>query len=1118
MLSLINSKYATYIFSAVGAVAILLVVRRCMKYYKKYKKEASSLSGLIKSTKIPGVKTSKHKSVYLDVVKKLKKQAKNITLPAFFIASEGDVDNVYKYIRKLINMDEAEVIIIDASQSVIVNESMIVFVVTTEEITLLDMRVMNKMLDRLYRKSYIQAPFFLYRVALEKQTVSPSALIQRIMSEVQIFHKCKCNIDIELLGEIADQDLKQFYKKLHNRTAILVQGDLNSEEIKKLTIDNFNQVRNSLTLEMTKPECDINSISGLIETAGRLEHHVLSSVEYVTELSKSLYLAGNINPIKLNYGLHSDNPYCNYFNSCSLSYNKSIRLPHILLSIFGLLSISVSGVFAYNNYQASKFNYAIKKENPFSGISSYDVESGYNIYKELRNKYREKILIRNIYTSEGSQLLNKQYADFLINDEVLPKLYNSQSIFDKAIYLSVIGAFNSPKLKNKLEENSDIISAVTKLSSEQLKLIYDNNSSKIFNEISISLSMQEGVGLIKTGMMSNKLLDGFIDNRHIHISNDQLRNFISDNVVVNQKLCLLQSSIPLILSESDSLGMNYKRFFINLSGKLPYGEEKCNQSSLLLELQDLIPGKELNVKSFSHVINQMLDYHKKIQQFMNDHGLELARRKQLMHVLMSADLNTNLYEILNKDQSSINLLDPEEYYQYTTHSVFSRNVENISLAYTKNVLENSIIPLVNKYKNLSGILDKEGINHSSLDEFGRDSIKTYADKYIYMMNSALVQTLPKSVNLDNLQMFLIDRTSENTPLSNMLDYVRDNTSFNDAVIKTVPELYEIQLRFSKLNEFISSKDYQTYKNILLTIRNSLSQTNIENYKRLYGQLSSDTPENLISKMDDIINNYGFTDKISYKLFSTPISIIRQSIANFLINNLIDTWDLNITPKVSQVESQFPFDLNSSNVIDSDTLNNSFGIHGVYYNEMYDLLKEFIHLSPLTTQWELNESLSLNQKVSLQPYLTTMNYFFHIQKLLWSDKGKPLDIDLLVQAQPFESNNDSNEKMTLSFLQVGDSKILGLNTLEQSNKSLKYNWQLQPSVSVGWLSNASVSYQLSYQGEWALFKMMADSKCDKSGKCQWLIKGDNPKVSPYIVTFKVKSKLLSLFKHEHKENV
>ena len=432
--------------------------------------------------------------------------------------------------------------------------------------------------------------------------------------------------------------------------------------------------------------------------------------------------------------------------------------------------------------------------------------------------------------------------------------------------------------------------------------------------------------------------------------------------------------------------------------------------------------------------------------------------------------------------------------------------------YSKNVILNSVLPLIQRYKNLVKILNGYGIDYSAFDRIENGALTYYADQYVQMLNGILRNALPTKVSLDNLQMFLIDITSSNTPFTNMLDYVKNNTEFDKSI--TLPqELQIIPDSFGELNNFVGSDNYKSFQQILSTISHSLYQKSRDNYVRLYAELDPNKKDSLLSKLNNIINSLGMKNHEAYELFQFPTEIIQSSVADFLLNTLKQKWDLQVLPNIALVKDKFPLNLKSTSNITSDALNDMFGPQGVSYNEMYELLHSFIKLNKLTNLWEANDNLTKSQNKIIQPYIKTFNYFYELQTNLWDKEGKAIPIKIFIKPQPFKYVTlDGITKMVLTILQISDkTKVLGLNTHEDSSYAVSYNWQLQPISAVGWLSSSNVTYQKTYQGEWAFFKMLADANCTSNWLCSWKIRSDNTKVAPFVVSYQFKSNILDLIK-------
>lgn len=1105
--SLLTDRYVLMLFGALGITLIITTIITLFRKYRQYKKKL----------KLPNFKRkSKQRNIYKDVTRQIIKQTKSNAWPSFLCFYQGDNEHMLEYIAQFIVMDNAELIILNESQVVIIYKRIILFMVSINDIQDLDISALDTMLYKLYQKASIQLPTILLCLRNHNHQSAQLVLFQKLLSEIKLYQKHPYSLHVTIAFKESIDQMRAFFNLVKRQTNILLSQDMTETDVVEKIHQSFGEIRNHISANLVAQDTiDADTVASM-KIAASVESTLLPLAGFLSDLSQTQDI---ISPhsIIIDFGIHPANYYYTFFEQGSHAYKKKIKLKQVAIVALVVTSVSATAIFAYNAYQLKQLNDYVTNNPPFSKANN--IESAQEIYKRSAEMYSNTLTLSFLYGKTSFTALNTAYANFLVKTALIPQMYKAEGM-TKALYLSILAGLKSPAIAAINQANTTLLSSITGLTRFQLNIVYQyaqfDNVNALINdgELFPEKDKFRNFKLPNKTAFSVEIFDQFIANSYLHITNSQLRSFIDQSVILYQEMCILQQTAPKILTNA-SFGFSAQilDYFSEISMFLPSTNTFCDSNATLIELQSIIPRMPTKqVQSFSEAIDVIFNYNQKIEAFFDKHVMSAENRDKLIGLLLSAQLNSTLFHILKQSDASFMLLDPDQYYQYTFKTVFSRNVTQLSLVYSKSILLKTVKPLLQRYQSLLDLLKKYNIDYSALDRLEKDALATYAEDYINALKHLIANTIPSTIEISNLQMFLIDVTSSNTPFSNMLEYIEDNTTF-DKSDQLPKQLEIIPDSFANLNNFISSKEYQQYKDTLISISNTLNIRNHENYMNLYNQLQNDDKGSLMGQLKAHLTQLQQKNEQAYNLFKVPLEVIQQSLTKYLVADIKKQWDIEISPNISMIDNKFPFDLTSKMTLNADVVRELFGKTGQIYNQMRSLLGSFIHLDQSIDSWVFIQSLTQTQKSMLAKNLATFNDFYHLQQILWDKDGKPQDIDFFIEPMPFaQVSFDGKEKMALSFLQIGSTEqILGLNTQDVPTVPLTYNWQSKTDVSVGWLSADNLSYQKTYQGEWALFKMLADAKCTKDWQCTWQINSANTKVAPYAVSFKLTSNFLNFIK-------
>lgn len=1116
-MSLLTGKYAVYIFSAIGAVFLIVAIKLGIKYFKKVKSSKKKVDKLKKALDKGKGKIKLKPNVVKDVLKEIKDSANKKVNPAFLFIYDGDNDKMINYINSLSSGEDYKVITVSESLFVMLSDNRIIFSLSTSYLQDIKMNTLNSLLDKAYRKGLIQLPFLLLCFSDKEYQNGHFFIISNFISEVNLYKKIKFNINIAIDINISDKKVSSFYQIVKQNTSFIIKNNFEADEVKGMINQKMEGIHSILRNEIISDSSFSESVFDAIQVASFIEKKLMLLSTFLSEFSE-LSESTLLDNIIVDFGIHKSNVHYNVFESESSIYIKKVKAIHYVTATVVILSIVSTFSFLYEYYHIKKHNEALKRVKEFDGLKATDLNKADGLYHRWNNIYNSDLILNKItfnllYGDHSWTELNKQYANFMVDEIIVPEIIKAEDPLTKILLLSFIAASNSSSMFDELMDQTALASIVSNLNEEQLYLIYKYSDVVELRNLKFPSPAIDGrlvnESIIDTNSVDNILLDNFLNVRNV-----ELRNFIWKRVVFQRKVCFLKKVIPYLLLDNiyySKSVLNYINFFKN---KLPKTKHGCG-SELLLKLLDLIPEAEVvDELSFEGEVYLIKSYINEIDNFFLKEKEYAEQKEQWKKVLLNAELNSVLNRILATNKGHVDLLYLKDYYQYTFNTLFSRDVVVISLAYVKDVIINVINPMLKEYDELGVVFKSYDIDYHALDQLKNDALSEYANEYITSLEKILNNSLPEKVSSENLKMYLVDITSENTPFDNNIDFISENTTFGKSDVLP-KQLNVITDTFSGFNDLIKSKEYTQYKGILMEVHRNLLRGSDTDYVKTYQQLTSTGKDSIIGQLDTLMNSLGNVNLSIYNIFRVPLKIIQKTLADYLIENIKQQWSLQITPKITLIESQFPFNFGAKQAIDFEVLNGMVGVQGAVFNQMKTLLQPLTSFNKAVSKWKVSTLLTSEQQAIIQPYITILNKYSTLQALLWDEKGQSKEITFNVKPQAFKNVTlDGKNKMVLTFMHGGGkSQSLGLNTNSDALTPLDYPWQLAPTVSVGWLNTDNNSFEKTYQGNWAFFRMLVDAKCSRWWLCTWDIKGNNAKSPPYQVSFTIQSNILKLVKRK-----
>ncbi len=1099
MIEFINEH--SHLLLLIGMIIALLIV-----LFIAYKLIASFINKRSEKKK-----NKTENNIYKDVFKTIKNTPISGIWPSYFVVYDGNMDAMLDYIGSFTNTEQGGRIVLNENHVILIDKKRIIFALTFDGIDDFNVSEFNRLTTRLFNKCIIRMPVVLIKNTTKEYCGKELIRFQRCLSDLQIFRENPYDVHVSVIHKTKDDYLATFYNLVKSDTEVVIEPGSDKSSIGPSIEKMFESIRDRFSYYLATENHSNKGYIGALIAASNIEKTSTPTTELLSELVSGEYTDSYPNKVVLNIGIDKENLHNRFFDTYSSIYKRKFKYLPLVASSLIIMSLAMTCAFGYNAYRIHEFNERIATENTFNltaRTSFYDA----NIeYQKLNNEFHDAIIFDFLYDDTVSKVLNERYARYLLNNVLVSNFQNGNDDIINSIYLALFSSLDNNALKNILKRNMPLLTMVTGLDEEKLHIVIDYGRQS--REINKAIDSVVGTGtphisavINELSSMPKEVSDYFFENQ-AYITNSQLIQFIDSRYIFRQQICFVDEVSPILLRPSNNQTLNVRNtgtteYVSSVYKQISDSELVCDSDYRFFAIQNLIPEEnDTPIDSFHMIVDRFYSYNMTIDEFFTmreNRSLDVDRWKK---ILLKAESNTILVSVLNEKNGQIDLLNKDVYFKYEFKPVFAKQTSKLPLAYSKNMILHTITDMYDKYQVIREVFSKYDIYHGAYDHLLNGASITYAQNYVNIMRNVLTEFNPQRVTLNNLPMYLIDLTSDNTPFANMLTYISANTTFEEGQIP-IETLNLIPDSFRSFNEFIHSDSYREYKEILLSISNNLYQDNNTQYGLIYEGISSSEDGSLGLQIQEMMSTLSQLVAADYRLFAEPITIIREIVTDQLVKDVVHSWRLQVGPVITKAKRLSPLNSKSSQEIPLATFNYQFGVNGTVYTHMMGLLKPFIDYDPVSRKWVITTKVTEKQSEELTAFLSDLNYIYRVQRLLWDESGNPQPINIYAQPQPFSKiSTDGHTMMVLSFLKVGnDVKVLGMATNDQSNQSIEYNWESEPVASIGWISQNNQSYLNTYNGAWALFRLISDARCTNDWICTWDIMSDNSKADPYQVTF------------------
>lgn len=801
--------------------------------------------------------------------------------------------------------------------------------------------------------------------------------------------------------------------------------------------------------------------------------------------------------------------------------------------IINSISLLFSLIFIVNIFQQID----LKRELSIKSLKKLSNEKPQEIAKNLENKVDNALLLDSIYPKEIKyHYIYEQYANILLKEVIQAKYNDTKNLSIMTAFLIFFEYLNNNYTSSDVDDMLKIISSLTDLSEQQLKIVLKYVSSDTKTEIMKQVIKRANNlynnHLIEVGEESESYIStrGF-NAEYLGISDTQRAKIINDIYIRYLYKCTIDNAIPnlrnnyAIPAQVNNIFLMYEDQFDSSSKKL------CNSSYIdsITKNVSLIFNQEEHDKKFDS-FSDMLSHIDYIIKSLEKNTKEVSdeNSKQAQTITLSL-INYTLNSVINTtyNEKELPLTSPvnEKLYMVFTPSFYSKKIK-ISPIYSKEYIKDNIDPVTKKFNKLiNNLRTNYNIEPDFLIAIYNSSIKNYNAKYIdaynQMINKLNNDDRQFSKNIsskDSLNLYLLSMSSNDASFNNLIEFYSSNTDLikddetkcRSKKITKVQQFYEKITNLNKKNEeenndisqwisidnyfkennyYLESKKYANYKSIFKKLNNLIRE---KGYVKTYNEIKQGfKPLNKVYSDLSQINSP--QNNNLYILLKKHLDFAIEAIRTIAIQDAITNLDNTINLEYEQINSQFPFNKNSNKVASDELITKDLDNNGYIYSGFIKYLKPLLTYDKTKNKWDSNDLTTKEQK----DYVNKFNKIYNLNKLLWDNKRNPKPIEFKVT--PIQ--NKDNNYTFFSLILDKQNFVNSLNIDYLDSTKLLYSWISKPSTIITIEFNDGSTDQISYQGEWSILKAIKDAKCNQENICTWTIQH---KGKEYPVSFKIES--------------
>ena len=803
------------------------------------------------------------------------------------------------------------------------------------------------------------------------------------------------------------------------------------------------------------------------------------------------------------------------------------------------------------------------------------------------------VFMNKIYCNDFTMLpLRKKVAQIILNHILLPNLKETNSAEKTLFYIFLIESSGSRELRHYMLKNVTKVSAELGISEQALRYFINYNDNHLVNfkgttayptssdsffgeqyrylinmynnlsndddvtiyqvnnflkyyfqyynrKVTIDILLNKHFPKIKRGMPLGA--KKFIEDYQFYIDTNTVRNVqhnnlldsidsfeeVSYSIPTNISFIKLISSLNAIANEKFVDAEN-KLFNDAPKGKVrPYIIKKnWEQIVALAKINSLINSYFANNRATDSLFTENFK-----QKFL---PLTINGRSRTAKTYNTAVATNTGRETYGTDDM---VLTNNRGYDSNDSSFIYTGSYTVNGFYTKLALDSAIVPLVNDYKKLINRLTALNVNTNQLEyAFNynlNEYVKNYAKSYVEFING-----LDFSIKSESqLEIFLYSYGSVQSPLINLVNAVKQNTSFEinednkfmQSVVDKFKPMAEL-IKPPKKGEVVASglPEYLAIINNAYNDIKSVEEKNMpgKGFEPISSKLSNSGRAALGIAINDsnslltLTNKWLDSQKIPVSMrtpFTKPILKIYQIGSDEIEEHLRFIWRNKYMYNLEKIMGYFPFNRDDvDKTITVQQLNEFLmpkegSIDKIFTAYFKPLLRKGEGLN--SGKWFNNNNEQVKPLITKE-MLSSFNHLTALQKIFWDENNEMKSVTFKVTPMLInEPTIPDGSLVKMTFMNYNDQTINGINAFAVW-KEIKVNWWENSVASVGIeMTDGSTFSTRKYLNEFSFYKLLNEAELnEKDGAYYWEIIVDDSDIKSVIsVGFKIEPEPWEFFK-------
>jgi len=403
--------------------------------------------------------------------------------------------------------------------------------------------------------------------------------------------------------------------------------------------------------------------------------------------------------------------------------------------------------------------------------------------------------------------------------------------------------------------------------------------------------------------------------------------------------------------------------------------------------------------------------------------------------------------------------------KYTNQNFSINNNKHVFKIYTKEnfykTYNESIPKLINNFPKHDWVLEDLKLNFETKEKESIEALREfYIVKYVDTWKNIIkLNTKNEPKNLKELEKYLNTISSTNSPLSNILKQIKQNTNIKNPPTKLTEELNTKLERINNLDPKNLQKNLNQLTSYITDISKD-SNPNKESFNSIIKHLQDKSADNPISNLQKFAENQPDWLK-SYLQTITKNSW--RTLLNASYEFIKHDWNQKIIPEYKEkMLDKYPLFKNSKEDISLEDFSKFFGPHG----SIDKFFKKYIEplVDTQKTKWEWK---SINgQKINFSSnFLEIFLRASMIKKMFFSSKSLKPKLSFRLTPVAMTPNT---QKFTLH---IDGQKISFANNANKKTERLVWPGPQPGSVTINFVNDKGKYFTTSEFGSWAWFRIL-----------------------------------------------